>query len=71
MSSPLVLTSAFDNTDTIVIHQPGSIVNFAAEARMYAVQMQPNFVHYLAERTVIPDNAVLHTCTDNPLVTHT
>ena len=34
---------------TIVIPQPASIVNFAAEARMYAVKMQPNFVHYLAE----------------------
>ena len=68
MSSPLVLTSAFDNTDTIVIHQAGSIVNFAAEARMYAVKMQPNFVHYLAERTFIPDDALLHICMYNPLI---
>ena len=44
------------------------IVNFGAVARMYAVKMHPNFVHYLAERTVIPEKAVLHICVYNPLI---
>ena len=45
-----------------------SIVNFGVEARMYAVKMQPNFVRYLAERTVIPEKALLHICVYNPLI---
>ena len=53
---------------TKVFPESASIVNFAAEARMYAVKMQPNFVHYLAERTAIPDNALLHICMYNPLI---
>ena len=53
---------------TIVVPRPPTIVNFAAEARMYAVKMQPNFVHYLAERTTIPENALLHICVYNPLI---
>ena len=35
---------------------------------MYAVYMKPNFVHYLAERTFIPDDASLHICVYNPVV---
>lgn len=53
---------------SIVIPQADAIVCFAAEARMYAVQVQPNFVQYLAERTCIPDNALLHICLYNPFV---
>ena len=45
-----------------------SILNFGTVARMYAVKMQPNFVHYLAERTVIPEKALLHICVYNPLI---
>ena len=44
------------------------IVTFAEEAQLYAVQLQPNFVHYLAERTALPDNASLHICAYNPMV---
>ena len=53
---------------TIVIPQPASIVNFAAEARMYAVKMEPNFVHYLAENTFIEKDALLHIYVYNPLI---
>ena len=35
---------------------------------MYAVQMRPNLVHHLAERTAIPDGASLHICVHNPMV---
>ena len=35
---------------------------------MYAVQLRPTFVHYLAERTAIPDDASLHICVHNPMV---
>ena len=53
---------------TEVIPQPAPIVSFAEEARMYAIKTQPNFVHYLAQRTVIPENALLHICNYNPLI---
>ena len=53
---------------TAVIPQPAPIVSFAEEARMYAIKTQPNFVHYLAQRTVIPENALLHICNYNPLI---
>ena len=53
---------------TKVFPESAPIVNFAAEARMYAVKMQPNFVHYVAERTAIPENALLHICVYNPLI---
>ena len=52
----------------LVTSRQECIVNFGAVARMYAVQMHPNFVHYLAERTVIPEKAVLHICVYNPLI---
>ena len=35
---------------------------------MYAIKMQPDFVHYLAERTIILENALLHVCVYNPLI---
>ena len=44
------------------------IVTFTQEAQMYAVQLQSNFAHHLAERTSIPDHASLHICTHNPMV---
>ena len=53
---------------TAVIPQPAPIVSFAEEARMYAIETQPNFVHYLAQRTDIPENALLHICSYNPLI---
>ena len=53
---------------TEVIPQPAPIVSFAEEARMYAIKTQPNFVHYLAQRTDIPENALLHICSYNPLI---
>ena len=43
-------------------------VRFAEEAQMYAVQLRPNFVHHLAERTAIPADASLHICVHNPMV---
>ena len=54
---------------TSVVPKPEScIVTFAEDARMYAVEMQPNFVHYLAERTAIPNNASLHIGIYNPML---
>ena len=44
------------------------IVRFEEEAQLYAVQLRPNFVHHLAERTFIPDDASLHVCVHNPMV---
>ena len=44
------------------------IVTFAEHAKLYAVQLRPNFVHHLAERTAIPDDASLHICVHNPMV---
>ena len=35
---------------------------------MYAVHLQPNFVHYVAERCAIPDGASLHICVYNPMI---
>ena len=35
---------------------------------MYTVSIQPNFVHYLAEHTFVPENALLHICVYNPLI---
>ena len=37
-------------------------LRFVEEAHMYAVELQPNFIHYLAERTAMPDDASLHVC---------
>jgi hypothetical protein len=52
-----------------VIPIPGEAsVSFRAEANMYAIRLRPNFVHYLAERTTIPDNASLHVCIYNPMI---
>ena len=44
--------------------QPGEmLVQFGGEsARMYAVELQPNFEQYLAERIEIPPDACLHIC---------
>ena len=44
------------------------IVRFQEEAQLYAVRLRPNFVHYLAERTELQDNASLHICAHNPMV---
>ena len=44
------------------------IVEFMEDAQMYAVQLRPNFVNHLAERTAIPDGASLHICIHNPMV---
>ena len=52
----------------LVTPRRDSIVKFGSVARMYAVKMYPNFVHYLAERTVIPEKALLHICVYNPLI---
>jgi len=43
------------------------IVTFMENAQMYAVHLQPNFVHYVAERCTIPDGASLHICVRNPM----
>ena len=54
---------------TTAIPKPAElIVRFAEEAQLYAVQLRPNFVHHLAERTALPDNASLHICAHNPMV---
>ena len=44
------------------------MVRFADSAQVYALPTQPNFVHYLAERTAVSDNASLHICVYNPLL---
>ena len=44
------------------------IVRFEEKAQMHAVKPRSNFVHYLAERTIIPDDASLHICVHNPMV---
>ena len=43
-------------------------LRFVEEAHMYAVELQPNFIHYLAERTAIPHDASLHVCVHNPMI---
>ena len=44
------------------------IVRFKPETQMHAVQLRPNFVHYLAERTDIPGDASIHICVHNPII---
>ena len=51
-----------------VIKRNDCIVSFTNEPVMYAVPLKPNFLHYLAERTVIPDDASLHICVHNPVM---
>ena len=54
---------------TAVILKPNElIVSFGDEAQIFAVQMRPLFMHYLAERTAIPDDSSLHICIYNPMV---
>ena len=54
---------------TKVIPKPSEyIIEFAKEPCMYAVHLKPNFIHYLAERTVIPHDASLHICVHNPMI---
>ena len=35
---------------------------------MYAVELEPNFTHYLAEHTCIPHDTSLHICVYNPMI---
>ena len=44
------------------------LVYFKEEAQLHAVQLRPNFVHNLAERTKIPPDASLHICVHNPMI---
>ena len=44
------------------------MINFAATPAMYAIYVKPNFVHYLAARTFVPDDASLHICVYNPMI---
>jgi len=53
---------------TVIPKSDEIFVRFAKEAQMYAVQLRPNFVHHLAERVAIPDDACLHICVHNPMV---
>ena len=54
---------------TKVIPKPSEcVIEFAKEPCMYAVHLKPNFIHYLAERTVIPHDASLHICVHNPMI---
>ena len=53
---------------TKVIPKRDVLVRFQEEAQLYAVRLRPNFVHYLAERTELQDNASLHICAHNPMV---
>ena len=52
----------------VVPKSNGFICFFSEEAQMYAVELQPNFMHYLAERTHLPDEASLHVCAHNPMI---
>ena len=53
---------------SVIPNQHDYVVRFSEEAQMYGVQLQPNFVHYLAERTSIPADASLHICIHNPMI---
>ena len=53
---------------TLVTPQLNPFIYFTTQARMYAVKMKPNFVHYLAEHTFIQKDALLHICVYNPLI---
>ena len=43
-------------------------LTLASLPRLHAVQLRPNFVHNLAERTKIPPDASLHICVHNPMI---
>ena len=43
------------------------IVEFKAVAQMYAVPLRPDFMHYLAQRTLIPNGAALQMVCHNPM----
>ena len=53
---------------SVIPNQHDFVVRFSEEAQMYGVQLRPNFVHYLAERTSLPADASLHICVHNPMI---
>ena len=52
----------------VVCVQNEVLVRFEQTAQMYAVVLQPNFMHHLAERTEIPNDSSLHVCIHNPMI---
>ena len=52
----------------VACKQDQVLVRFGQTAQMYAVELQPNFMHYLTERTEIPLDSSLHVCIHNPMI---